>query len=312
MRRYACLALACIVACKEAPPRPTCPDGVPSFAVSATPAPSSSGPVPSDDDAQLQFVASGKVVHALRKHALRSSLPSETVHVADNYYEGRPKSWRAIPMKALLERGFEGTGLALPEQSFILRCVDGYTVPLDGKRLFENGGYVAFADAEVPSWEPVGPKRDHPGPYFVVWTGKDQQSLESYPRPYQLATIEVASFEATFPHVVPKGVPDGSPETRGLALFKEQCIRCHAVNREGGRVGPELNVPRNVLEYRDEATVRAFIRDPSSFRYSAMPSHPHLTDGDLDGLVAYLKAMGQRKHDPLASKGSVSTSGAPR
>jgi hypothetical protein len=29
-----------------------------------------------------------------------------------------------------------------------------------------------------------------------------------------------------------------------------------------------------------------------------MPSHEHLTDADLDALVAYFRAMQARKHDP--------------
>jgi len=313
LRGSLALASVALLACKEAPPRPTCPDAptqavsaaaTPPSATAATPTPAA----PRDDDAQLQFRAGGKVVRALRKHELRTTLPNETVRVDDNYYDGKPKTWRAIPLARLVEHGFEGSGHALAEQSYILRCIDGYTVPFDGKRLLEAGGYLAFADADVAEWEPVGTKRDNPGPYFVVWGEPEQQNLEEYPRPYQLAAIEIASFESTFPHVLPTGEKEGSPADRGFVLFKAQCIRCHAVNQEGGRVGPELNVPRNVLEYRSEAQVKAFIRAPRSFRYSAMPSHPHLTAADLDALVAYLRAMGKRKHDPLAKAGKGTTS----
>jgi cytochrome c1 len=34
-----------------------------------------------------------------------------------------------------------------------------------------------------------------------------------------------------------------------------------------------------------------------------MPANPHLSDGDLDALVAYLRAMSRRKHDPRAAGG---------
>jgi mono/diheme cytochrome c family protein len=114
--------------------------------------------------------------------------------------------------------------------------------------------------------------------------------------------IEVTRFEAAFPHTVPTGEAADSPAMRGFAVFARECVRCHAVNREGGRVGPELNVPQSIVEYRPEAQVRAYIQNPLAFRYGNMPAHPHLTAGDLDGLIAYFRAMSTRKHDPDAAR----------
>ena len=42
------------------------------------------------------------------------------------------------------------------------------------------------------------------------------------------------------------------------------------------------------------------VRDPQSFRYTSMPANPHLTDADLEALVAYFRAMSERKRDPRA------------
>ena len=64
--------------------------------------------------------------------------------------------------------------------------------------------------------------------------------------------------------------------------------------------GPELNVPQSIVEYRPEPQIRAYIRDPRTFRYGNMPPHPHLSDADLDALLAYFRAMKDRKHDPDA------------
>ena len=63
-------------------------------------------------------------------------------------------------------------------------------------------------------------------------------------------------------------------------------------------MGPELNVPRSIVEYRPAEQIRAFIRDPESFRYTSMPAHRHLSDAQLDALLAYFQAMKSRKHDP--------------
>jgi len=63
-------------------------------------------------------------------------------------------------------------------------------------------------------------------------------------------------------------------------------------------VGPDLNVPRSIVEYRPVAQIKAYIRDPTSFRYGKMPAHPDLSAADLDALIAYFRAMSAQKHDP--------------
>lgn len=303
--------LAPATSCDErgAATAPTSPDGAPPAAAASSASPSrgagsasASAPSKTDADAELAFVREGRTVRTLRLSELRRALPVEQWTAFDPYY-GRPKTYRAIPFASLLRHGFAGeTGLE--EQEFVLRARDGFTVPLLGQKLFEPGGYLAIEDVDFADWEPIGPQRANPGPYYLVWRHADQQKLETHPRPWQLASIEIARFESTFPHTAPTGVAPSSPAARGFAIFKQQCILCHAINRQGGRVGPDLNVPMSIVEYRPERQIKDYIRDPRRFRYGAMPAHPHLSDGDLDALVAYFRAMKDRKHDSEAgSKG---------
>lgn len=255
-----------------------------------------------DDDARLEFRIEGRVVRSVSLRVLRAAIPSETFTNCDAYYL-RDKRFRALPIERVLQLGFQGesTG-ALDARPFVLRARDGYTVPINGARLLEGGAYIAFADDEHPGrWEPIGPRRSDPAPFYLVWKGRAQCDLESHPRPWQLAAIELARFETVFPHTVPEGSPEGSPARRGFAIFARECVRCHAVNREGGRIGPELNVPQSIVEYRPIEQIRAYIRNPLTFRYGAMPAHPHLRDEDLDDLVAYFTAMKDHKRDPDAA-----------
>ena len=49
------------------------------------------------------------------------------------------------------------------------------------------------------------PQRASPAPFYLVWKEASQQDLETHPRPWQVASIEIARFEVKFPHTVPTG-----------------------------------------------------------------------------------------------------------
>jgi mono/diheme cytochrome c family protein len=252
-----------------------------------------------DDLATLVFSVDGKALRSLTKRELVES-GVETFTAFDPYYE-KPKTFRAVALRRVLERGFAGHETDLAKEHFVLRALDGYTVPIEGNVLFEEGAYLAVADTEYTAWEPVGPQKANPGPFYLVWRKPEQnKDLQAHPRPWQLAAIEIASFETTFARTVPTGVAEGSPARHGFELFRGHCIRCHAINQQGGRVGPDLNVPKSIVEYRPEDQIKAYIHDPRAFRYGNMPANPDLTPRDLDALVAYLRAMSERKHDPNA------------
>ena len=257
-----------------------------------------------DRSAPLAFVRDGKTVRTLDRAALEAAVRPETWTAYDPYY-GRPKTFRALPVAATLAFAFGTPAAELEKLDFVLRAKDGYSVPMAGSTLFEKGGYIAVADVDVPGWEPIGQQHANPGPYYLVWREPTQTSLDTHPRPYQLATIEIAPFDALYPHTVPAGLAADSPAMHGFQLFRSQCIACHAINREGGRVGPDLNVPQSIVEYRPIGQIRAYIKDPRTFRYSVMPAHPALGDADLDALVAYFEAMKDRKYDPDAGSASA-------
>lgn len=254
---------------------------------------------PAAADASLRFVRDGKPVKTLSSDALAAACGAETVTVEDPYY-GRTKRYRACPLVRVLELGLGQPPSALAGETVFFRARDGYVRPAQGEILLEPGGWLAFADADLPPgrWQPIDRGKKDPAPFYVVWTGAAQRDPERHPWPYALAEIAVAPFEETYPHTVPAGVPEDDPAWQGYALFQRACFACHAVNGEGGTVGPELNVPRSIVEYRPEEQIKAYVRNPQSFRYTSMPAHRDLTDAQLEALVAYFRAMSQRKHDP--------------
>jgi mono/diheme cytochrome c family protein len=136
----------------------------------------------------------------------------------------------------------------------------------------------------------------------MVWTGVEAGDPHETPWPYQLVEVAVAAFEEAFPATVPTGLPAEDAGWAGYRLFQRACASCHSINGQGGKIGPDLNVPQSIVEYRPEEQIRAYVRDPQTFRYTSMPAHPGLDAADLDALIAYFEAMRVRKRDPLDAK----------
>jgi mono/diheme cytochrome c family protein len=220
-----------------------------------------------------------------------------TVTTRDPYY-GAEKHFRALPLAPLLRTAFGTPDAALRGQSFLLEAADGYAVPVGGDVLLDDDAFIAIDDVDTPGFAPIGPKQVSPAPAYLVWAGADKTDLERYPRPWQLVAVKLVDPRALYPHTVPTGAAEGSLAMQGFGVFRAHCVKCHAINREGGRVGPELNVPQSIVEYRPEAQIRAYIRNPRTFRYGAMPANPALSEAELDALIAYFQAMSAQKHDP--------------
>jgi mono/diheme cytochrome c family protein len=251
-------------------------------------------------EASLRFSRVGAPAQELSSGALAAACEDVVVAVDDPYYE-KPKRFRAWPLGCVLERGFGAPAASLAGEEVLLRALDGYTRATDGAVLAEPGGYLAFADADRKDggFDPIDYRQADPAPFYVIWKGPGEKDVVRYPWPYQLAEIELVRVEDRFPHAVPKDASEGSPARRGFELFRRSCLQCHAINGDGGRVGPELNVPQSIVAYRPEAQLRAFIRDPQQFRYTQMPANPQLSDADLDALLAYFRHMSAHPYDPL-------------
>jgi mono/diheme cytochrome c family protein len=260
-----------------------------------------------DSDPRLHFVdASGKT-RSLTMASLREVCDEEQVDVADPYHKRR-MSYVALPLGCVLDIGFESEGGAqgLRDRGLLLRALDGYTRPVSGQNLLEAGAFLAFGESALMKdgdaasrFTKIDRRGIDPGPFYLVWIGAAQNDPHVHPWPYQLSTIQIAPFSEAFPNTVPTGLEESDAGWAGYELFQRSCASCHAINGEGGKVGPDLNVPRSIVEYRPIEEIRSYIRNPQATRYTSMPAHPDLSEADLDALIAYFSAMSQRKNDPL-------------
>lgn len=262
-------------------------------------------------DTTLTFVRDGATVKTLDRPALERACTATTVTVDDPYY-GRAVRYRACPLAEVLALGFGSLDGTSADTDVFFRARDGYVKPASVARVRESGGWLAFADADRmrgddPGFAPIDRRQVDPAPYYVVWEKPAQHDTHRYPWPYQLVAIELASFASRYPHTAPTGLAPAAPAWKGYAIFRSECSACHAINGEGGTIGPELNVPRSIVEYRAADQLKAFIRKPEAFRYTSMPAHEHLSDADLDAVLAYFGAMRERKHDPKRAASTTST-----
>jgi mono/diheme cytochrome c family protein len=252
--------------------------------------------------ATLAFVGAKGTKRAFDRGEIAARFSPAKVEVWDPSYKGK-KRYRAVKLAPLLQAGLGLSAAELRRQKLLFVATDGYKVAIDGERLAVGEPYLALGDADHPPWTEIpGHRGISPGPFYVVWKAKQARDQKRFPWPWALATVRVAPKDL-YAKTVPVSSPAGGPARRGHKLFIRDCVRCHAINQQGGNLGPDLNVPKNVLEYRSEQLLRAFIKNPKVYRYGNMPAQPQLSSRDLDDLLAYLRAMRAHKHDPKASAG---------
>jgi mono/diheme cytochrome c family protein len=173
-------------------------------------------------------------------------------------------------------------------------CVDGYRTTFAFSAIEGATGIIGTGvlTASGLEWPLVarGKTKQHAGPFYLVW---DQEAYDKRrPWPYQLTRIELISNAAMTTGIAP---PHQAGVDAGYALFKTHCLACHSINLTGGKMGPELNVPRNILSYRDRTQVLAFVKSPQSFRAGSLMPPMALDEVALSAIMDYLDVMANHR-----------------
>lgn len=192
-----------------------------------------------------------------------------------------------------------------PNAVLVFTALDGYKARVTVADVINSKAkaLVAVKDLDAPEgWENIqqGKELKTPAPYYLVWQiPPDAPANIKLPWPYQMNEISILNIDEAQAKLVPDSGERNSSIMRGYKIFQQNCIACHSLNLEGGVVGPELNIPRNILEYRDRKTLREFIANPSSFRArDKMPAFgKELSSGSIEDVLDYLAWMGKHKGD---------------
>lgn len=230
---------------------------------------------------------------------LQEKLQSHSIRFF-NSYANKEKSYEAFAIEDVLDLVYPERKTANQYTAVAFIALDGFEAVISLATLQQKGGFLAFRDLDMAEgWEPVGKKQAAPGPFYLVWTGKGQTAAKGYAWPYQIAELNLLRFEDQYPHVFPEGAQANSPAYRGFEIFRIRCMACHAMDKQGGTIGPDLNAPQSITAYRSKEMIKEFIKNPFQYRYTTMPPHIDLSDEKLEDLYLYLKFQGEKREASL-------------
>jgi mono/diheme cytochrome c family protein len=229
--------------------------------------------------------------------ALLANPDTKDLTVDDVAY-GRPMTYRAVPLLALLKDFVADRSDTLEAQAS-----DGFAtqIPLTLITAGASGGAVAWVAVEDPAhpWPVLPHVAASAGPFYLVWEHARHSNVRTEQWPYALASLTFTESPAhRWPQLAAPGdLPANAPARRGQEVFVIQCLPCHRLNGGGaGDMGPDLGRPMNATHYLSEAGLRAIIRNPRAVR--TWPSQQMvgfdqtaLPEADLDAVVAYLQAV---------------------
>ncbi len=252
------------------------------------------------DESQEFRIQSEQDKSVMTLSEMLNTLKVQSFTVYDEAYH-QNKTYEGVSLKALLEHN----NYSLDNISEVtVVCADGYKAVLDGdilrkypdamisyRQLDKNGKGI---DGD---FEPIreGKKIADPAPFYMVWPQKETYGV--FPWPHQVVALQVSAKDSY--QVIKPAESASASVHEGYKLFKGACLACHSINLVGGVIGPELNIPQNITEYRSKEYMKQFIRNPDSFRArSRMTGLPDLSDQDIDNAVAYLEHM--KKHKDMS------------
>ncbi len=204
------------------------------------------------------------------------------------------RKYRGVQLAPQLKRILEQQDLMGDHFDVVFVCKDGYAPVRSVAELLDKlNGYIVFKDLEASpaqSWTPAMEKVF--SPFYLVWK-TDSITAGKLPWPYGLTSIKLVERDSALFNDLSKN----STALKGYYLFRQHCFSCHAINKTGGQVGPEMNWPRNITEYWTDENIRLYIKEPKSFRYNAhMPAIKQVNDQDIVAVIQYLHYMKKHKH----------------
>ncbi len=240
---------------------------------------------------ELEFYVGEKKVSTLTLAQMIKIGKVEEIKLDYHFSKSKVKNYKSVSFNEIIKSAFKKELDNDKYSEVIFEATDGYQAFSEKEKLLESGSYLAFKDLDVKNgWEGVGRSMKSPAPFILIWKGDDKTSKQGYPWPWGLKKIKLVQFEKRYKSLVPK-VKKDNQVYKGFLTYKKFCFRCHAINKVGGKIGPDLGAPKNITSYRDDQFLVNYIKNPENYRYSKMPAHEFLGDSSINQIISYLKSF---------------------
>jgi mono/diheme cytochrome c family protein len=235
-----------------------------------------------------------------------SALPLKRLRVWDPY-EQTTIEFEGYGLGDVLDQAY-GKAWRTLEATHQLRmkCRDGYRLSVPLSRVLKHEALLAIRRVDAPGFtlikKDVTPhKQVDLSPAYLVWENELDRAIRAegdYGWPFQWAEASLEKLGEGDSLLLPK---KGSSlaAVRGYSHFKVHCQKCHSIEGEGGKVGPELHSPKNVTRYWRTGMVEAWILNPAAFRVPnsmppLAPAHPD-RKRIAQEIVEYLSSLPESK-----------------
>jgi len=156
-----------------------------------------------DDNPEIKILLSGKKQKTVSLEEMKRSLKQYKISLNDPYYS-KEKHYMAFKLTEFLNFAYGNKWNSGDFTDITFKAYDGYESVSTISILKQAGGYLAFRDLDYQDWEPISFTEAYPGPFYIIWTGKNQTAKNSFPWPWQLASVNLVIFTDQFPKIVPK------------------------------------------------------------------------------------------------------------
>jgi cytochrome c2 len=205
------------------------------------------------------------------------------------------KRFNALPLKDILEKYSSIKRMNAADLKVVFECEDGYKPEMPLEILLSAKAFLAVSDVDAPkgrTWEMLlkNGQETKMEPFYVVYEGVSGDDV-SYKWPYNLVKIHLAPLHENDAALRPKD----KSALAGYEIFKNRCQTCHAINKIGGKMGPELNYPKSVTEYWKTDDLKAFIQNPASYRNNVKMPMLGIKPEEATEVVKYLSYMSKTR-----------------